>query len=221
MSSDSNGEKTVGAKRADNQRKILHAAEREFEEFGFGGARMQRIADRANLPKSNVLYYFGNKLELYNAVLADIIVMWNSAFDDIHEDDDPAIAIAAYIRAKLEYSRRNGRAARIFASEIVHGAPNLKGHLLNDSRQWVRNRASVIQRWIDQGKISAVDPVHLIMLIWGATQHYADYQAQITAINDGVALSPKDYDAISESLTRIILAGCGLTAPREKSTESI
>ena len=199
--------------RARNERRILKAAEEEFDRYGFGGARMQRIADRAGLPKANIHYYYRNKQALYNAVLADIVAIWNAAFDLISPDDDPAEALAAYIRTKMEYSRTHAAAARIFTGEIMRGAPNLGEYLRGDLRTWVAERAAVIRRWQGAGRIDQVDPHHLIFLIWSATQHWADYAAQIAALSNRKSLARADYDAAAESLVRIILKGCGL-APR-------
>lgn len=200
----------VGRVRADKQEKILRAAEKEFEQHGYGGARMQRIADIAGIPKANIHYYYKNKLALYQAVLNGVLSLWNSAFDDIRVEDDPAESIERYIRAKLDYSRRNTRAARIFASEVIHGAPHLKEQLRKTSQQWIEDKSKIIERWIELGKMKPIDPFHLFFLIWGATQHYADYHAQVALIYDKEELDDSDYNAIAESITQIILSGCGL-----------
>ena len=196
--------------RVKNQQRILKAAEQEFEQHGFGGARIQRVADRAGLPKANVHYYYRNKSELYAAVIGHIVQLWNDAFDRIDAEDDPATALEDYIRAKLEYSRTNPSAARIFSNEIIQGAPHLKQYLKSDLRDWVSERAGVIQHWIDQGRIDAVDPYHLIFLIWSATQHYADYYVQVTAIQGKNRLTMADFQAVGDSLVGMILKGCGL-----------
>ena len=204
--------KTVqtGAVRARNEQSILAAAEHEFELHGYGGARMQKIADRAGLPKANIHYYYKNKQALYTAVLSRIVHIWNDAFDKISVDDDPSSALEEYIRAKLEYSRTNPKAARIFSNEIIHGAPHLTRYLKTDLKSWVAERAGVIQTWIDRGQIDPVDPYHLIFLIWSATQHYADYYAQIIAIKGKSDLSRKDYQKAGDSIVAVILKGSGL-----------
>lgn len=202
----------VGRVRAYKQKKILRAAEQEFEQYGYGGARIKRIAERADLPKPNIHYYYKNKHALYLAVLDGVLSLWNSAFDNIHADHDPAEAIEKYIRAKLDYSRRNAIAARIFASEIIHGAPNLTNYLQTESRQWMTQKSQVIRQWIQQGKLAPIDPLHLIFLIWGATQHYADYHAQIALIYGKAELDDSDYESITQSISHIILTGCGLSS---------
>ncbi|MFT7091696.1 MAG: TetR/AcrR family transcriptional regulator, partial [Candidatus Azotimanducaceae bacterium] len=82
---------------------IIDAATLEFAGHGLKGARMQAIADRAGLPKGNVHYYFKTKESLYIAVLDNIVDRWNDQFDDIKEDDDPAVALDQFIRNKVRF----------------------------------------------------------------------------------------------------------------------
>ena len=67
--------------RKKNKALILDAAKKEFVTFGFKGASIKRIAERANIPRANIHYYFANKLELYQELLSSIISIWNSKFD--------------------------------------------------------------------------------------------------------------------------------------------
>ncbi len=201
---------TSGRIRLENETKILAAAEQEFSERGYRGASMDRIAVQAGIPRTNVHYYFNNKLDLYMTVLTGIVDMWNEAFNQITPEDDPGVALAGYISAKIEYSRTNPQASKIFASEIIHGAPNLTAYLNKDFRVWLREKAQVMQSWIDAGKMDPVDPFYLIFLIWGSTQHYADFEVQVSSVLGKKKLSKKDYAAVTANLTHIILKGCGV-----------
>ncbi|PWG74916.1 TetR/AcrR family transcriptional regulator, partial [Enterococcus hirae] len=91
----------------------------------YKGATIQNIAERAGLPKSNVLYYFSNKKRMYSAMFDDILARWNKVFTDIRPEDDPAVALSTFIRTKVEMSRRYPLASRLFAMEIIQGAPFL------------------------------------------------------------------------------------------------
>ena len=193
----------------------------EFAEFGYKGASIMNIAKRAKLPRANVHYYFKSKLELYKKVLFDILKLWNDAFNQITPEDDPAEAIGAYIRAKVMYSKTNPLASKIFANEIIHGAPRINEYLNSDFRAWLRSKSSVIEQWIKQGKMDPVDPLFLIMLIWSSTQHYADFSTQVSAVMDKPQLSDKDYDDIANNLVHIILKGCGIKAPPLKKPVNI
>lgn len=199
-----------------NKNKILQAAEQEFKKYGFNGASIARIAETAKLPRSNIHYYFTNKLALYGAVLTNIINLWNQAFEDIKPNDDPAQAIASYIDAKLEYSRTNPTPSIIFASEILHGAPYLSQYLKTDFKQWINEKAKVIQAWQSQGKVDNISPYHLLFTIWGATQHYANFAVEIEAALDR-PLTEKDFDEAKNTIKHIILKGCCTSLPENFS----
>lgn len=202
-----------GRIRERNREKILQAAEQEFAQHGYKGATIQSIAERAGLPKSNVLYYFSNKTLMYSAMFDDILARWNRVFSDIRPEDDPAEALSTFIRTKVEMSRRYPLASRLFAMEIIQGAPFLMEHLRTNMRKWVRGRAEVMQQWIDDGRMAPVDPVQLIFLIWSSTQHYADFQVQILMVENKAEYEKRDFDHAADFLTEVILRGCGLEKP--------
>lgn len=199
--------------REKNHECILAAAEQEFALQGFQGTTIQKIAERAGLPKSNVLYYFSNKQRIYHTLFEDIMQRWNNVFSEIKPEDDPAEALAKFIRVKVELSRTHPIASRLFAMEIIQGAPFLKDHLRTNMRDWVRDRAQVIQQWIDAGRMTAVDPVQLIFLIWSSTQHYADFQIQILMVENKAEYEQRDFDHAADFLVGVILRGCGLVPP--------
>jgi TetR/AcrR family transcriptional regulator len=192
---------------------IIEAATLEFAAHGLKGARMQAIADRAGLPKGNVHYYFKTKQSLYIAVLDNIVDRWNDQFDDIKKDDDPAWALDQFIRNKVRFSFEDPVASRLFASEIIQGAPHLGRYLRSQMRPWLKDRAAVIQSWIKQGKMQSLDPTYLIFLIWSSTQHYADFEAQISLLISKPKFDENMLQDVSNFLSRMILSGCGLTAP--------
>lgn len=197
--------------RAENRKNILAAAEDSFVKNGFKGTSMQSIADAADLPKANVLYYFKSKQALYLAVLDEIIRRWDESIDDMSEGDDPAEVLGKYIRAKVDLAIQYPNASKIFALEIIQGAPNLQDHLRSNLRTWVRAKSKIIQSWIDQGKMKAVDPEHLIFMIWSTTQHYADFDTQILTVTNKLEYDEVDVQRIKDLLCTVILGGCGLT----------
>lgn len=200
-----------GKIREQNSQKILQAAEIEFVKHGYKGTSMQSISDAAGLPKANLHYYFKNKAKLYNSVLEDIVQRWNEVLADITEQDDPTETLEFYIRTKVELAIRYPNSSKIFATEIIQGAPNLKDYLRTDLRQWVRSLTRIIESWISQGKMSKVDPEHLIFMIWSTTQHYADFETQVLTITNKLEYEADDIDRISRFLCHMILTGCGLT----------
>jgi TetR/AcrR family transcriptional regulator len=199
--------------RRENERVILAAAEKVFAEAGYGGATMQLIADMAGLPKANLHYYFATKEELYRKVVQQIFEIWLHAADVFDNAPGPVEGIGAYIEAKMEISRRHPFGSKVWASEVMHGAPVIQDYLETTLRDWTAGRARVIQRWIDAGKMAPVDPRHLLYMLWATTQHYADFGHQIETLNGGRPLSDQQWTDAKDGVKAIILRGIGAAAP--------
>ncbi len=137
--------------RQQNERLILDAAERVFAEAGFGGATMQLIADMAGLPKANLHYYFPTKEALYRRVVQNIFEIWLDAASSFDDAAGPIEGIGAYVQAKMDISRRHPHGSKVWAAEVMHGAPVIQDYLETTLRDWTNGRIAVIQRWIDQG----------------------------------------------------------------------
>ncbi|WP_432459044.1 TetR/AcrR family transcriptional regulator [Agarivorans sp. QJM3NY_25] len=198
-----------GTIRKKNEKVILKAATHEFAKHGYQGTSLQVIADRAELPKANLLYYFKSKQGLYKALLQDILAMWNNAFEQTTVEDDPVEAISAYIRSKMRYSRSHPKSSRIFAMEIIQGVPNVKDQLQLPVIDWANSKSDLIRAWIAQGKIRPIEPLNLLFLIWGATQFYADFDTEIKLIK-GRALNQQEFNLAEQNLIDIVLRGIGL-----------
>ena len=192
---------------------ILNAAQQEFVIHGFKGTTIQAIADRAQLPKANIHYYFKNKENLINAVLENILDLWDEVLGDISEDDDPKEVLEHFIRTKVRMSFTHPGPSKLFAMEIIQGAQHLKDYARTYLRKWVREKSKVFEQWIEQGKMSDVDPVHLIFLIWSSTQHYADFETQILTIMNRGEYEEDDIEHISNFLCKVIINGCGIQYP--------
>jgi TetR/AcrR family transcriptional regulator len=201
---------TEGNIRQKNKAIILNAAKEEFVIYGFQGASIKRIAERASIARANIHYYFKDKTDLYQQLLTDIIEVWNSDYDTLNAENDPAEALKAYIRAKVIHSKEDPYSSRIFASELIHGAPVLDGYLNSVFKEWLQTKVEVIESWIERGLMDKVNPHHLLFLIWSSTQHYADFSVQVLAGLDKKALNDKDFEQVITSLTDIILKGCGI-----------
>jgi len=196
--------------RQEREALILTAAEKVFAEAGFGGATMQLIADMAGLPKANLHYYFPTKEALYRQVVQQIFQIWLHAADVFDSASGPAEGIAAYIDAKMEISRTHADGSKVWASEVMHGAPVIQDYLETTLADWTDGRIKVIQRWIDEGRMAPVNPRHLLYMLWATTQHYADFGHQIETLNGGKKLTRSQWQEAKESVKQIILAGIGV-----------
>ena len=190
-----------------NQQRILDAALAIFSQFGFRGATLDQIAQHAELSKPNVLYYFRGKQEIYVNLMQQTLDQWLQPLVELDPTGDPVGEILKYALTKLEMSRLNPQASRLFANEILHGAPMVKSVLEGDLKTLVDEKTSVIQRWIDEGKIAAIDPYHLIFMIWAITQHYADFDIQITAVLGPSFDKEKCFNDAQSTITSILVNG--------------
>lgn len=193
--------------RARNRRLILKAGIDVFSRKGFDGTRIAEIADASGLPKANIYYYFSSKEEIYTAIIAHLIAGWDGALKYISADREPSEAFRLYIKAKLEYSRKNVAESRLFASEIIQGARFLKKQDRAHMRDITDQRVAVIEGWIAQGKMRPVDARHLFVMLWAATQFYADFEPVAA---DGLGkhkLKIEDYDDAARTITETVLRG--------------
>jgi TetR/AcrR family transcriptional regulator len=176
-----------------NRELILDAALEVFSLHGFRGATLDQIAEVAGLSKPNLLYYFPSKEEVHTALLTGLLDTWLDPLRAMNPGGEPLAEIMGYVRRKLDLSRDYPRESRLFAGEILQGAPRMRDAIEGDLRALVADKAVVLSRWMDEGRIARVDPVHLIFSIWALTQHYADFDVQVRAV-----LGP-DHDPFAEA----------------------
>jgi TetR/AcrR family transcriptional regulator len=196
--------------RANNQKKILQAAESVFAKYGFKGSTTEQISKAADLPKANIHYYFKTKENIYRRVLENILNDWMDAAKAFDQFDQPRIALIQYVESKMNYSRHSPAASKVWANEIIQGAPVVGSFLETSLKSWLDDRVKVIQSWIDGGKIKPIDPRAFIYLIWSVTQHYADFERQIFILNDDKALSDEEFSRKTKQVVQFVLACVGL-----------
>ena len=165
-----------------NTTAILDAALVVFSQHGFRGSTLDQIARAAGLSKPNLLYYFVSKEAIHRELLSGQMEIWLAPLRRIDAMGEPVDEIVDYVLRKLEMARELPRESRLFANEIVQGAPRILDQIEGELRDLVIDKAAVIKRWIDDGKIAALDPFHLIFSIWATTQHYADFDVQVRGI---------------------------------------
>jgi len=177
-----------------NNEIILEAALEVFANYGFRGSTVDQIAQRANMSKPNLLYYFRRKEDIYVAVLEKILADWLAPLESLDEKGDPIEEIRRYVAAKMELSRNNPKASRLFANEILNGAPAIGGFLKGPLKSLVEDKAAILAKWMMQGRLRRMDPRHLIFAIWAVTQHYADFDVQVRAVlaEPGDVISPAE-----------------------------
>lgn len=176
-----------------NTEAILEAALEVFSSNGFRGSTLDQIARAAGLSKPNLLYYFPSKEAIHSELLNGLLDVWLDPLREIDPAGEPRDEIMTYVRRKLEMSREMPRESRLFANEVLQGAPRITDVLSGGLKSLVDEKAAVIRDWIEAGRLARIDPYHLIFSIWAMTQHYADFEVQVRAI-----LGP-EHDAFAEA----------------------
>ena len=190
---------------------ILKAAEKVFARQGLKGTRLFEIANEAGLPKANLLYYFHSKEDIYRAVCRDILETWLGALGEISEDDNPKKAIENYIKSKMDLSFSRPNASKVFALEIIAGAPVIGDYLEKDLKSWVDRQASVLKKWQSRGQMVTISPQHIFFMIWAVTQTYADFNTQIKAVLGVEEISHVEHTIAVETVTEVLLRGFRMT----------
>lgn len=195
--------------RAANQKRrtILSAALPLFSQFGLHGTSLERVAESADVSKTNLLYYFPSKEALYIALLEDLLEVWLAPLKAFSAEQNAITAIEHYILLKLTVSRDHPQASKLFCLEMLQGAPLLT-HTLNTAlKQLVDEKSAIIQGWIDAGQLAPIDPLHLLFTLWATTQHYADFGVQVAAVSGTSLDDPAFFQQTFDNLKRIIIRG--------------
>lgn len=161
-----------------NRSLILDAALEVFSSHGYRGSTLDQIASEAGLSKPNILYYFGGKEDIHVTLLNRLMKTWLDPLREMDPNGDPVEELLSYVERKIDMALELPRESRLFANEILQGAPRMAPHLERDLKPLFDDRTAVISRWMEEGKIAKSDPAHLIFAIWATTQHYADFAAQ-------------------------------------------
>ncbi len=185
---------------------IVTEAVKVFAECGYEGTSIATIADNAGLSKQNLMYYFPTKPLLYQRVLDDVLDEWLSRMESLaHADQEPANLLRAYIQAKLRFSREQPWASRVYAMEVISGAPMYGEQIQARVVPLLRKDIETFERWISEGKIAPVNATHLLFAIWAMTQSYADFAPQMALVLNR-KLSRRDFDDAEKMIVDMVLA---------------
>lgn len=186
---------------------IIQAALGLFSIYGLHGTSLDQVASSADVSKTNLLYYFKSKEDLYVCVLEHVLEIWLAPLRGFSTEQDPLEAIGQYIRVKLELSRDHCAESKLFCMEIMQGAPLIRSQLTQPLRDLVASKVGVIEQWVKAGKLAPVDPYHLIFTLWSTTQHYADFGAQVHAVTGKSLSDPVFFEDTLASIKALVFNG--------------
>jgi TetR/AcrR family transcriptional regulator len=187
---------------SENRETILSAALEVFSTYGYRGTTIDQIAEKCGLSKPNLLYYFRRKEEIYEAVLEHTLAQWQIPLRQLDINAEPIAELSRYIEAKLEMSFANPLASKLFANEVLHGAPHIGKFLQGSLKDLVEAKTHVINHWIRQKKIAPIDAQHFIFAMWAVTQHYADFSVQVESLMGPNIDKEKTKKAVLDILLR-------------------
>ncbi|WP_315923944.1 TetR family transcriptional regulator C-terminal domain-containing protein [Mesorhizobium sp. SP-1A] len=186
---------------------ILEAALEVFSANGFRGSTIDQIAEAAGMSKPNLLYYFRRKEDIHETLMQRLLDTWLAPLRELDDVGDPLTELRAYIRRKLEMARDYPRESRLFANEILQGAPRIMPMLEGELKTLVDDKAAVIEGWMRAGRIVPTDPYHLIFSIWATTQHYADFDVQVRAVLGSARGGDGRFEDAARFLERLFIEG--------------
>lgn len=195
-------------KSTQKRQQLLAAALDVFSLYGFNGASLDEIAQLAEMHKSNIFYYYENKEALYIEVLTSIMQKWLIPLHELKAELEPAEAISLYLMQKIEVSRAQPKASKLYALEVIQGAPHIYTILKGPLKKLFKRKIKVILNWQEQGKISPeIDPELLLINIWSITQNYADFSTQIEMLTGKTLRNRNMYQRSLEHTVHLILYG--------------
>ncbi len=187
-----------------NRLVILEAALEVFSQHGYRGATLDQIAATAGISKPNILYYFDGKEAIHVTLLNHLMETWLDPLRQMDVDGEPLTELLEYINRKLEMAQDLPRESRLFANEILQGAPRMGPHLQASLKPLFDEKCALIQGWMDTGKLAQLDPQHLIFSIWATTQHYADFDAQVDVLLEGKPSHDGAADYLTTLFTKVL-----------------
>ena len=192
---------------------ILEAALDVFSVSGFRGSTIDQIAEVAGMSKPNLLYYFRTKEAMHRALIDRVLFTWLEPLRAFDANGNPESEIRSYIRRKLEMARDFPRESRLFANEMLQGAPHVEDELRGRLKSRVEERGEVMRAWAKAGKIAKCDPSHLLFSIWSTTQHYADFDVQVRAVLGQEHSGEGRFEDAARYLEKLFVDGLGIRQP--------
>jgi AcrR family transcriptional regulator len=158
------------------QQEILAAATAEFAAHGFGGARIEAIAERAGVNKKLLYYYFEGKDELFLAVLEQTYADIRAAERDLHlEAMTPLQAIESMVVFTWRHYLAHPEFLALLNSENMQGAVHLKRspRIRQMNSPLIDDLAKVLKRGEKSGELrDGIDAMQLYISIAGLAYFY-------------------------------------------------
>ena len=192
-----------------SQLAILLAARDEFAQHGLGGARVDRIAERADVNKRLIYYYFKSKDELFLAVLENAYADIRDAETELHlRDMDPAQALRRLTEFTWDYYIAHPEFLTLLNSENLHQGRHLamSGRVQEMNSPLIQTLAEILERGRADGLFrGGIDPVQLYVSIAGMSYFYLSNNHTLSAIFGRDLMTPKARHERLSHMCEVIL----------------
>lgn len=192
---------------------ILVAARQEFSENGLGGARMDRIAEKAQVDKKLIYYYFKDKDDLFASVLESAYAEIRDAQLYLHlKETAPLAALKALVEFTWDYYITHPEFITLLNSENLHRARHLTGskRIRDLNSPLLETLGDILERGQKEGLFrGGIDPMQLYITIAGCSYFYLSNIHTLSAGFSRELASPKNLalriSHIGEVITSYVL----------------
>jgi TetR/AcrR family transcriptional regulator len=151
---------------------IFDAARDVFTEKGFDGTRMQEIAEKANINKALLHYYYRTKEKLFNAIFERVFGEFFSKVNYMFENDEPLVKkIDFFVEHYIDFISRNPQIPSFIIHELARN-PKRAVEMIGNKTGLVKNNtfgkfSQMIKKEVEKGNIIPIEPEQLIVNIIG------------------------------------------------------
>lgn len=192
-----------------SQQTILLAARDEFALYGLAGARVDRIAERADINKRLIYYYFKSKDDLFLAVLESTYADIRAAEQKLHLDEmDPVEAIRELVSFTWHYYLEHPEFISLLNSENQHNAAHLKksARIQEMNSPLVQMLDTVLERGRRKDLFRAgIDPIQLYISIASICYFYLSNNQTLSTIFGRDLRAPKAMAQRLSHMTDMVL----------------
>ena len=192
-----------------SRRAILESAILAFSTYGFGGARVDKIASNAKVNKAMLYHYFGSKEDLYLAALEEIYLDIRRAEAELDLDmDDPEAAITGLVAFTFQYYIDHPAFIRIINTENLYGAVHLKGATAMPTLNApiLEKVAAILNTGVEKSVFrSGIDPLDLYISISALGFTYVANRHTLEAVFGRNLLAPDQIKSRLATMTDMVL----------------
>ncbi|HJO24379.1 MAG: TetR/AcrR family transcriptional regulator [Myxococcota bacterium] len=199
----------MGQPRAEKTRNaILAAAEELFAERGFDATRLEDIAERVGIRRASIVYYFKEKREVYDAIIADVLHGLHGTLEQAltPRPAKPLDRVEAIVAAWANYVGGRPATARLLLREIANTTPGLTSAAWQRAgplEEFVRREFTENSEIINAG-FEKRSPIQVASTVVGATFFFIAAMPRIFANTGFDPTTPEQIEAHRHELTRIV-----------------